>query len=51
MAKQDSLLVDRALYAFLALELIRRKKKEVKQKQTPITLELLAKIIERIRSL
>jgi hypothetical protein len=51
MVKQDSLLVDRALYALLALELIRRKKKEVKQKQAPITLELLAKIIERIRSL
>ncbi len=48
---QDSLLVDRALYALLALGLIRRKKKEVKQKQAPITLELLAKIIERIRSL
>ena len=51
MANQDSLLVDRALYAFIALGLIRRKKKEVKQKQVPITLELLAKIIERIRSL
>jgi len=51
MVNQDSLLVDRALYAFLSLELIRRKKKEVKQKQAPITLELLAKIIERIRSL
>jgi hypothetical protein len=51
MANQDTLLVDRALYAFLALGLIRRKKKEVKQKQVPITLELLAKIIERIRSL
>jgi len=43
MVKQDSLLVDRALYALIALELIRRKKKEVKQKQAPITLELLAK--------
>jgi hypothetical protein len=51
MVNQDSLLVDRALYALLALGLIRRKKKEVKQKQAPITLELLAKIIERIRSL
>jgi len=51
IANQDSLLVDRALYALLALGLIRRKKKEVKQKQAPITLELLAKIIERIRSL
>jgi hypothetical protein len=39
------------LYAFLALGLIRREKKEVKQEQVPITLELLAKIIERIRSL
>ena len=48
---QDSLLVDRALYAFLALGLIKRKKREVKQKQVPITLELLAKIIEKIRSL
>jgi hypothetical protein len=45
------LLVDRTLYALLALGLIRRKKKEVKQKQASITLELLAKIIERIRSL
>jgi hypothetical protein len=51
MVNQDSLFVDRTLYALLALGLIRRKKKEVKQKQAPITLELLAKIIERIRSL
>jgi hypothetical protein len=51
MVNQDSLLVDRALYALLALGLIRRKKKEVKQKQAPITLELLAKIIEKIKSL
>lgn len=51
MVNQNSLLVDRALYAFLALGLIRRKKKEIKQKQVPITLELLAKIIERLRLL
>ena len=51
IANQDSLFVDRTFYALLALGLIRRKKKEVKQKQAPITLELLAKIIERIRSL
>jgi hypothetical protein len=51
MVNQDSLLVDRALYALLALGLIRRKKKEVIQKQAPITLELLAKIIERVKSL
>jgi hypothetical protein len=51
MVNQDSLLVDRALYALLALGLIKRKKKEVKQKQAPITLELLAKIIERVKSL
>ena len=47
----QSLLVDRALYALLALGLIKRKKKEVKQKQPPITLELLTKIIEKIRGL
>ena len=47
----ESLVVDRALYAFLALGLIRRKKKEVKPKQANITLELLTKIIERIKSL
>jgi len=50
-AGEQSLLVDRALYALLALGLIKRKKKEVKQKQPPITLELLTKIIERIRGL
>ncbi len=50
-ANQDSLTVDRALYALLALGLIRRKKREVRQKQAPITLELLSKIIERIKSL
>ncbi|WP_448587390.1 DUF4388 domain-containing protein [Thermocrinis sp.] len=50
-ASQDSLSVDRALYAFLALGLIRRKKREVKQRQTPITLELLTKIIDKIRGL
>ncbi len=47
----ESLVVDRALYAFLALGLIRRKKKEVKQSQTNLTLELLTKIIEKVRGL
>ena len=51
LAKKNSLVVDRALYAFLALGLIRRKKKEVKQKPGSITLELLTKIIEKIRGL
>jgi hypothetical protein len=46
----DNLTVDRALYAFLALGVIRRKKKEKKQKPS-IALDLLMKIIERIREL
>ena len=46
----DNLTVDRALYGFLALGAIRRKKKEKKQK-TGITLELLMKVIERVKGL
>ncbi len=46
----DNLTVDRALYGLLALSAIKRKRKEKKQKPS-ITLELLAKIIERIKEL
>ncbi len=46
----DNLTVDRALYGFLALGVIRRKKRERKQKPS-ITLELLAKIIEKIKGM
>ncbi len=46
----DSLTVDRALYGFLAAGVIRRKKKERAQKPS-ISLDLLAKIIERIKKL
>ncbi len=46
----DNLTVDRALYGFLALGVIKRKKKEKKQKLS-IALDLLTKIIERIREL
>ncbi len=46
----DNLTVDRALYGFLALGVIRRKKKERKQK-AGITMELLMKIIERVKEL
>ncbi len=49
-SKLDSLTVDRALYGFLATGLIRRKKKEKTQKPS-ISLDLLAKIIERIKKL
>ncbi|MEN3039847.1 MAG: hypothetical protein ABDI07_12005, partial [Candidatus Kryptonium sp.] len=44
----DNLTVDRALYGLLAIGTIRRKKKEGKQKPS-IALDLLMKIIERIR--
>lgn len=46
----DSLTVDRALYSLLALGVIKRKKKEKKQKPS-IALDLLMKIIERIKEL
>ncbi len=46
----ENLTVDRALYGFLALGVIKRKKKERKQKPS-IALDLLMKIIERIREL
>ncbi len=46
----ENLLVDRALYGFLALGVIKRKKREKKQKPS-IALDLLMKIIERIREL
>ncbi|ADC89119.1 hypothetical protein Thal_0485 [Thermocrinis albus DSM 14484] len=46
-----NLTVDRALYAFMALGVVKRKKKETQQYKPSITLELLAKIIERIRGL
>jgi DNA-binding MarR family transcriptional regulator len=49
-SKLDSLTVDRALYGFLAAGIIRRKKKERTQKPS-ISLDLLAKIIERIKKL
>ncbi|RMH80670.1 MAG: DUF4388 domain-containing protein [Acidobacteria bacterium] len=47
-AKMDNLTVDRTLYGFLALGIIKRKKREKKQKPS-IALDLLMKIIERIR--
>ncbi len=46
----DRLTVDRALYGFLAAGIIRRKRKERIQKPS-ITLDLLAKIIEKIKQL
>ena len=46
----DKLVVDRALYGFLAAGLIRRKRKERTQKPS-ITLDLLAKIIDKIKQL
>lgn len=46
----DRLTVDRALYGFLATGIIRRKRKEKAQKPS-ITLDLLAKIIEKIKKL
>ena len=46
----DRLTVDRALYGFLASGIIRRKKRERVQKPS-ITLDLLAKIIEKIKQL
>ncbi|WPM32501.1 DUF4388 domain-containing protein [Hydrogenobacter sp. T-2] len=46
----ENLTVDRALYGFLALGVIKRKKRERKQKPS-IALDLLMKIIERIREL
>ena len=46
----DRLMVDRALYGFLASGIIRRKRKERVQKPS-ITLDLLAKIIEKIKQL
>lgn len=46
----DSLTVDRALYGLLAVGFIKRKKREKKQ-QPPIALDLLMKIIEKIREL
>ncbi|MFN3471067.1 MAG: DUF4388 domain-containing protein, partial [Aquificaceae bacterium] len=45
-----NLTVDRALYGFLALGVIKRKKKEKKEKPS-IALDLLMKIIERIKEL
>ncbi len=49
-ANLDRLSVDRILYALLAIGAIRRKRRE-KQQKPSITLELLARIIERIRGL
>ncbi len=46
----DRLTVDRALYGFLAAGIIRRKRRERVQKPS-ITLDLLAKIIEKIKQL
>jgi len=46
----DRLTVDRALYGFLAAGVIRRKRKDRIQKPS-ITLDLLAKIIEKIKQL
>ena len=46
----DTLIVDRALYGFLGIGILSRKKKERKQKP-PVALELLMKIIERVREL
>ncbi|MCS7196599.1 MAG: DUF4388 domain-containing protein [Aquificaceae bacterium] len=46
----SNLTVDRALYGFLAIGVIRRKKKERKQSPS-IALDLLMKIIERIKEL
>ncbi len=46
----DTLTVDRALYGFLATGILRRKKKERTQRPS-ISLDLLAKIIERIKKL
>lgn len=46
----DRLTVDRALYGLLAAGIIRRKRKERVQKPS-ITLDLLAKIIEKIKQL
>ncbi|MFN3976235.1 MAG: DUF4388 domain-containing protein [Aquificaceae bacterium] len=46
----DNLTVDRALYGFLALGVIKRKKREKKEKPS-IALDLLMKIIERIKEL
>ena len=46
----DRLTVDRALYGFLAAGIIRRKRKERVQKPS-ITLDLLAKIIDKIKQL
>lgn len=47
-AKLDSLTVDRSLYGFLALGIAKRKKKERKQKPN-VSLELLVKIIKRVK--
>jgi len=46
----DNLTVDRTLYGLFAIDAIRRKRREKKQKPS-ITLELLTKIIERIKGL
>ncbi len=46
----DTLIVDRALYGLLGIGVISRKKKESKQKP-PVALELLMKIIEKVREL
>ncbi len=46
----DRLVVDRSLYGFLAAGIIRRKRKERVQKPS-ITLDLLSKIIEKIKQL
>ena len=49
-ADMDRLTVDRSLYGFLAAGIIRRKRKERVQKPS-ITLDLLSKIIEKIKQL
>ncbi len=49
-AGMDKLTVDRSLYGFLAAGIIRRKRKERVQKPF-ITLDLLAKIVEKIKQL
>ncbi len=49
-AEMEKIVVDRALYGFLAAGIIRRKRKERVQRPS-ITLDLLSKIIEKIKQL
>ncbi|MFN7065772.1 MAG: DUF4388 domain-containing protein [Aquificaceae bacterium] len=50
LSKLNGLTVNRSLYGLLAIGVIRRKKKEKKQKPS-VALELLMKIIERVKEL